>query len=92
MTTPKYRSFRPASRTPGSAASHSDAVFVTTEVALVDRPERLVISVPEAADMLGISRRLAYELAARDELPVLRLGGRVLILLRPLERLLDGGR
>ena len=61
------------------------------EVALVDRPERLVLSVPEAAGLLGISRRLAYELAARGELPVLRLGGRVLILRRPLERLLDGG-
>ena len=60
------------------------------EVALVDRPERLVLSVPEAARLLGISRRLAYELAARDELPVLRLGGRVLILRRPLERLLGG--
>lgn len=65
---------------------------MTTEVALVDRPERLVISVPEAAGMLGISRRLAYELAARDELPVLRLGGRVLILRRPLERMLEGER
>ena len=62
------------------------------EVALVDLPERLVLSVPEAASLLGISRRLAYELAARDELPVLRLGGRVLILRRPLERLLDGER
>ena len=58
----------------------------------MDRPERLVISVPEAAGMLGISRRLAYELAARDELPVLRLGGRVLILRRPLERMLEGER
>jgi excisionase family DNA binding protein len=65
---------------------------LTTEVALVDRRERLVISVPEAAGMLGISRRLAYELAARDELPVLRLGGRVLILRRPLERMLEGER
>lgn len=65
---------------------------MTTEVALVDRPERLAISVPEAAGMLGISRRLAYELAARDELPVLRLGGRVLILRRPLERMLEGER
>ena len=65
---------------------------MTTEVALVDRPERLVISVPEAAGMLGISRRLAYELAARDELPVLRLGGRVLILRRPVERMLEGER
>ena len=63
---------------------------MNTEVALVDRPERLVLSVPEAARLLGISRRLAYELAARDELPVLRLGGRVLILRRPLERLLGG--
>ena len=58
----------------------------------MDRPERLVLSVPEAASLLGISRRLAYELAARGELPVLRLGGRVLILRRPLERLLDGER
>lgn len=49
-----------------------------TEVALVDRPKRLVLSVPEAAGLLGISRRLAYELAARGELPVPRLGGRVL--------------
>ena len=46
---------------------------MNTEVALVDRPERLVLSVAEAARLLGISRRLAYELAARDELPVLRL-------------------
>jgi excisionase family DNA binding protein len=63
-----------------------------TEVALVDRPERLVLSVPEAAGMLGISRRLAYELVARGELPALRLGGRIVILRRPLERLLDGER
>jgi excisionase family DNA binding protein len=69
-----------------------EAGFVITEVALVDRPERLVLSVPEAAGLLGISRRLAYELAARGELPVLRLGGRVLILRRPLERLLEGER
>jgi excisionase family DNA binding protein len=80
------------SRTDDSAASRWDAGFLTTEVALVDRSERLVLSVPEAAGMLGISRRLAYELAARGDLPVLRLGGRVLILRRPFERLLDGER
>jgi excisionase family DNA binding protein len=56
----------------------------------VDRPERLVLSVPEAARMLSISRRLAYDLVARGELPALRLGGRIVILRRPLERLLDG--
>ena len=57
----------------------------------MDRPERLVLSVAEAAEMLGISRTLAYELVARQELPALRLGGRIVILLRPLQRLLDGG-
>jgi excisionase family DNA binding protein len=50
----------------------------------------LVLSVAEAAEMLGISRTLAYELVARDELPALRLGGRIVILLKPLRRLLDG--
>lgn len=56
----------------------------------MDRSERLVLSVAEAAEMLGISRTLAYELVARHELPALRLGGRIVILRRPLERLLDG--
>jgi excisionase family DNA binding protein len=66
--------------------------ILDTEVALVDRPERLVLSVPEAAEILGISRRLTYQLAGRGELPAVRLGGRIVILLRPLERLLDGDR
>ncbi|MGH8993312.1 MAG: helix-turn-helix domain-containing protein [Acidimicrobiia bacterium] len=56
----------------------------------MDRSERLVLSVAEAAEMLGISRTLAYDLVARGKLPALRLGGRIVVLLRPLERLLDG--
>jgi excisionase family DNA binding protein len=45
-----------------------------------DRPaDRLVLSVPEAADLLGISRALGYELIARGELPSLRLGRRILV-------------
>jgi excisionase family DNA binding protein len=59
-------------------------------VALVDHQERFVVSVPEAAGMLGVSRRLVYDLVARGELPALRLGGRIVILLRPLERMLGG--
>jgi len=55
----------------------------------VDRPDRLVMSVAEATELLGISRTLAYELVARGELPSLRLGGRIVILTRPLMRLLD---
>ncbi|MGH9002016.1 MAG: helix-turn-helix domain-containing protein [Acidimicrobiia bacterium] len=61
-------------------------------MALVNHQKRFVVSVPEAAEMLGISRRLAYDLVARGDLPALRLGGRIVILLRPLERMLDGAQ
>ena len=52
--------------------------------------ERLVVSVPEAARLLGISRTHAYEMIARGELPCIRLGRRILVPLRPLMRLLEG--
>lgn len=42
-------------------------------------PERLTLTVEEAAQMLGVSRAHAYELAARGEIPTLRLGRRVLV-------------
>jgi len=48
--------------------------------------ERLVVSVGEAAELLGISRAFAYELVARGELPVIRLGRRRLV---PKVALLD---
>ena len=51
---------------------------------------RLALSVEEAAELLGISRSLAYELAARGEIPVLRLGRRIVIPRAGLERLLNG--
>ena len=41
--------------------------------------EPLVLSVTNAARLLGISRALAYELAARGEIPVLRLGRRIVV-------------
>jgi excisionase family DNA binding protein len=40
---------------------------------------RLVYSVAEAGALLGISRAFAYELVARGELPVIRLGRRRLV-------------
>ena len=40
---------------------------------------RLVYSVAEAAEVLGISRAFAYELVARGELPVICLGRRRLV-------------
>ena len=52
--------------------------------------KRLVLTVTEAAAALGISRTHAYELIARGELPSLRLGRRIVVPRRGLERLVDG--
>ena len=54
--------------------------------------ERQTVTVEEAAEAFGISRAQAYALIARDEFPcpVIKLGRRVVVPLRPLQRLLDG--
>jgi excisionase family DNA binding protein len=39
--------------------------------------DRLVLTVGEAGELLGISRSFAYELVARGELPAIRLGRRI---------------
>ena len=49
---------------------------------------RMAVSVHEAASLLGISKDLAYDLVRRDELPSIRLGGRVVVPTRPLLKLL----
>jgi excisionase family DNA binding protein len=54
----------------------------------MDRSRRLTLSVTEAAEVLGISRALAYELVARGELPSLQFGRRLVVPWRAIERLL----
>lgn len=49
--------------------------------------DRLVLTVAEAGELLGISRAFAYELVARGELPVIRLGRRRLVPKRALLKL-----
>src|ERR1700690_1153588 len=51
------------------------ASMTTTYRTLLAPEERLDYTVAEAGEMLGISRAFAYELVARGELPVIRLGG-----------------
>lgn len=51
--------------------------------------ERLCLSVPEAAKLLGISRGLAYELARSGKLPAVRFGRRLLIPKVALQRMLN---
>lgn len=52
---------------------------------------RLCITVPEAAGMLGISRNFAYELVRQHKLPVIEFGKRKLIPRTQLEKLLELG-
>ena len=45
---------------------------------------RVTMSVNETADLLGISRWLAYEQIQRGELPVIRMGRRLRVPVRPV--------
>jgi excisionase family DNA binding protein len=50
-----------------------------TEMASSRTDDRLVDTVAEAGELLGTSRAFAYELVARGELPVIRLGRQRLV-------------
>jgi excisionase family DNA binding protein len=56
---------------------------------VADDDDRLTYTLAEAAQQLGISRWLAYEAAHRGELPVCRIGRRMLVPRAALLRLLD---
>ena len=51
--------------------------------------QRLTITVTEAAELLGISRGLAYEMVRTGKLPALRFGKRLIIPKIAVERLLQ---
>ena len=53
--------------------------MTTTSKTQSSTEERLVYTVAEAGELLGISRAFAYELVARGELPVICLGRRRLV-------------
>ena len=52
-------------------------------------PERLTVDVSDAAILLGISRSTAFNLVRRRVIPSIRLGRRLLISKRVIERLLS---
>jgi excisionase family DNA binding protein len=51
---------------------------------------RATMTVEAAAKILGIGRNQAYAAAARGELPVIRIGKRLLVPITALERLVRG--
>ena len=83
---------RPSSMSEAPLPSPGAAVEGSTRVALgaPSREDRLVVSVAEAAELLGISRAFAYELVARGQLPVICLGRRRLVPKVALRALVEG--
>jgi excisionase family DNA binding protein len=49
---------------------------------------KLILTIDEAAGVLRISRQSAYEAARRGEIPTIRLGRRILVPRRSLEKLI----
>jgi excisionase family DNA binding protein len=52
--------------------------------------EPLVYTIEQVAEMLGVGRSTAYDAVRRGELPVVRLGRRLLVPKAQLKDLLDG--
>jgi excisionase family DNA binding protein len=53
-------------------------------------PQPLTLTIPQAAELLGISASKAYEAARAGDLPTIKIGARVLVSRRRLEELIDG--
>jgi excisionase family DNA binding protein len=51
--------------------------------------QRRTITIKEAGRQLGLSRNSAYQAAGRGEIPMIRIGRRLLVPLIAFERMLD---
>lgn len=56
---------------------------------MVPNSDKLTHTVEEAARLLGLSRNSAYEAARRGEIPTIRIGRRLLVPKKALERMLE---
>ena len=63
---------------------------MTTSTAGEQPSTKLVVSIAEAAEILGVSDDLIYELTARGELPCVRLGRRKVIPTVAIQAVIDG--
>ena len=53
-------------------------------------PERVVMTVPEAGEKLGLSREGAYAAAKRGDIPTIRIGSLLKVPVVQFNRLLEG--
>ena len=54
------------------------------------KEERLTLTIEETARLLGIGRQLAYDRVKAGEIPVLKIGRRLLVPRIALEKMLQG--
>jgi excisionase family DNA binding protein len=52
-------------------------------------PPKMVVTVPEAGEMLGIGRNAAYAAAQRGDIPVIKIGKLKRVPVRAIEAMLD---
>ena len=74
------------------AVGLSGTAIVGSEVstgAVAPVEDRLVFTVEEAAQLLGISRSFAYEAVRRGDVPSMRIGKRILVPKAALQRFLE---
>jgi excisionase family DNA binding protein len=71
--------WRPAADSTSSGSRYGAAASPGEDPASLLGGDRLALTVTETAGLLGISRAFAYELVARDELPSIRLGRRLVV-------------
>jgi len=55
-------------------------------------PERLTLSIESTAKILGIGRNLCYDKVKTGEIPVIKIGRRLLVPKAALEKLLEQGQ
>ena len=55
-----------------------------------EEQRRATVTVPEAAEILGVGRNQAYEGVKSGQIPVIRIGHRLLVPMAALERMLQG--
>ena len=55
----------------------------------VKEMEKLAYNMKKVAEVLGISKSLAYEMAKKGELPIIRMGNRILVPIKRLEEMFD---
>jgi excisionase family DNA binding protein len=71
---------------------HDERIGSSPQPAYAAEDGRLTWTIPEAANLLGISKDSAYQAARRGDLPVRIIGRRMLVPRAALMRLLDSTR